>query len=92
MYTTNNLDDLVNRLSALVPPPLKQAGESFEKNFRLTLENGLRGMNLVTREEFEIQKSVLLKTRQKVENLQQQLEKLEQQFLKKETTSINLSN
>ena len=48
-----------------------------EKNMRGMLESGLQKMNLVTREEFDIQMAVLQRTRQKLEALEQRLASLE---------------
>jgi len=46
------------------------------------LESGLQSMNLVTREEFDVQSAVLLKTREKLEALEQQVAELERIFIK----------
>ena len=45
-----------------------------EKQFKSVLENAFNRLELVTREEFEIQKKVLLRTREKLERLEQLLE------------------
>jgi BMFP domain-containing protein YqiC len=47
---------------------------------RATLQGVLNKMDLVTREEFEVQKAVLAKTRLKLEALEQQLQALEEQM------------
>jgi BMFP domain-containing protein YqiC len=47
-----------------------------ERNLRSGLESGLRKMNLVSREEFDVQTAVLLRTREKVEKLEQLVEQL----------------
>ncbi|MAZ87192.1 MAG: hypothetical protein CL693_06070 [Cellvibrionaceae bacterium] len=50
-----------------------------EKELRSLLESAVRKMNLVSREEFDAQQAVLLRTREKLESLQAQLTELEQQ-------------
>jgi BMFP domain-containing protein YqiC len=47
-----------------------------EENLRFGLESGLRKMNLVSREEFDVQTAVLLRTREKVEKLEKLVEQL----------------
>jgi hypothetical protein len=60
-----------------MPQPIKSLQEDMETNVRGLLESGLQKMNLVTREEFEIQTAVLQKTRAKLEALEQRLAALE---------------
>lgn len=64
------VDDLARRLSALVPPGLSQARADLEKNFRAALQAGLGKLDLITREEFDAQRAVLLRTREKLEALE----------------------
>ncbi|WP_338521786.1 accessory factor UbiK family protein [Candidatus Legionella polyplacis] len=59
---------------------------NFYKKLKSTIQNILLRLNIVTREEFEIQTKVLKKTREKVELLQQQLE----DFIKKTKSSNKL--
>lgn len=73
------LEDLSQRLGALLPPSLGEARADLEKNFRAALQAGLHKLDLVTREEFEVQKKVLLRTREKLEALERQLAELERQ-------------
>jgi BMFP domain-containing protein YqiC len=71
------LDALARRIAALVPPGMKEAGEDLERNVRAALQAGLVKLDLVTREEFEVQRAVLLRTREKLEALERQLAELE---------------
>ena len=48
-----------------------------EDNFRTVLRDGLAKLDLVTREEFEVQEAVLARTREKLERLEEQLKSLE---------------
>jgi BMFP domain-containing protein YqiC len=79
MQNFGNLDDLAKKLSALLPEPVRNMQEDVEKNMRGLLEGGLQKMNLVTREEFDIQSAVLLRTREKLEALEKRLAELEAQ-------------
>lgn len=80
MFDTKTLDDIANRLAASVPPGLQALRDDMEKNFRAVLQSAFAKMDLVTREEFEVQKGVLAKTRQKLEALEARVQELEKQF------------
>ena len=77
MVNVQTVDELAQRLAALVPPGLKEARDDLTANFRSALQSGLRELDLVTREEFDVQRCVLLRTREKIEELEQQVANLE---------------
>jgi len=79
MDPLDQLDNLAKRLSSLIPEPLQATQQDIESNLRSGLETGLRKMNLVTREEFDVQTAVLLRTREKLEALEQRITELESQ-------------
>ena len=72
-----SLEDLVRKLAAAVPDGLRSVQADLEKNFRSVLQTGLGKLDLVTREEFEVQEEVLARTREKLEVLEERLKKLE---------------
>ncbi|MBB4657434.1 MULTISPECIES: ubiquinone biosynthesis accessory factor UbiK [Xanthomonas] len=77
MIDFNQLDDLARRLSDLVPPGLRQSREELQSTFKGALQAGLGKLDLVTREEFDVQRAVLLRTREKLEALEQAVAALE---------------
>lgn len=77
MINVHTIDELAKQLAALVPPGLQQAREDMTATFRSALQSGLRELDLVTREEFDVQRCVLLRTREKIEELEQQVANLE---------------
>ncbi|PKM00052.1 MAG: hypothetical protein CVV17_08600 [Gammaproteobacteria bacterium HGW-Gammaproteobacteria-7] len=77
MIDLKAIDEIAQRLSALVPPGLRDARADLEQNFRTTLRSGLSKLDLVTREEFDVQRAVLLRTREKLETMEHQLAALE---------------
>ncbi len=77
MIDVRSIDELARRLSELVPPGAREARAELADAFRDTLRAGLRKLDLVTREEFDVQRSVLLRTREKVEELEQRVAQLE---------------
>ncbi len=73
------IDDLANRLANVVPPGVKSLQDDLERNFRGLLQSGFAKLDLVTREEFDVQTRVLERTRQKLTVLEQELQSLQQQ-------------
>lgn len=67
------VDELIRKLADAVPEEFRSARADLEKQFRAILEAAFNRMDLVTREEFEIQKRVLERTREKLEALEQRL-------------------
>jgi BMFP domain-containing protein YqiC len=76
MINIQAIDELARRLADLVPPGAREARDDITANFRDALRAGLRRLDLVTREEFDVQRCVLLRTREKVEALEAQVAEL----------------
>jgi BMFP domain-containing protein YqiC len=72
-----DLEELAAKLAAGLPEGMKSMRGEMEKNFRSVLRSGLAKLDLVTREEFEVQEAGLAKTRAKLEVLEQRLAELE---------------
>jgi BMFP domain-containing protein YqiC len=72
-----SLDDLARQLADAVPRNLKAIREDLERNFKSLLQTGLAKMDLVTREEYDLQVAVLQRTREKLEALEERIEALE---------------
>jgi len=77
MIDLRHIDDIARRLSALVPERLRESGDQLQDSFKAVLQSGLSRLDLVTREEFDIQRAVLLRTREKLDALQRQVQALE---------------
>ena len=82
MIDLGHIDELARRLSNLVPPTMRTNGfedlrEELQENFKSVLQAGLAKLDLVTREEFEVQRAVLLRTREKLDALQRTVSELE---------------
>ena len=72
-----SIEDLARKLAAAVPEGLRSMREDLESSFRSVLQSGLGKLDLVTREEFEVQEAVLARTREKLEALEKRLEEYE---------------
>ena len=71
------IDDLARRLAAAVPPSLSALRRDLEDNFKAVLQSGLTRLDLVSRQEFDVQAAVLRRTREKLEALEARLATLE---------------
>jgi BMFP domain-containing protein YqiC len=82
--TPSFIDELAKRLSDAIPSGPRQLGEDLEKNLKAVLQSAFAKMNLVSREEFEVQSQVLARTRAMVETLEKQVKELEAKVLKQD--------
>jgi ubiquinone biosynthesis accessory factor UbiK len=71
------IDDLARKLSASVPQGLTNIRRDLEDNFKAVLQAALSRMDLVTRQEFDVQAGVLRRTREKLEALEAKLAEME---------------
>jgi BMFP domain-containing protein YqiC len=72
-----SIEDIAKKLADALPQGLRSIGDDLEKNFRAVLRSSLAKLDLVTREEFEVQEAVLARTREKLQALEQRLQALE---------------
>ena len=72
------LDDLSKRIAGSVPTGFQLLQDDLARNLRSGLESALSKLDLVTREEFDIQRAVLVRTREKLERLERRVADLEQ--------------
>ncbi|HRZ04796.1 MAG TPA: accessory factor UbiK family protein [Candidatus Competibacteraceae bacterium] len=77
MIDPKAFDDLAKRFAEAVPPGVRQFQAEMEKNAHAALQATFAKLDLVTREEFEVQQGVLARTRAKLEELEKQVAELE---------------
>jgi hypothetical protein len=75
--TNDSIENLARKLADSVPEGLRSMRNDLEENFRAVLKSGLGKLDLVTREEFEVQEAVLKRTREKLEALEARLTEYE---------------
>ncbi len=71
------IEELLSDVSNALPKDMQNFKQEIESNLRATLNASFSKMDLVTREEFDIQTSLLQKTRSKLDELQKEITKLE---------------
>jgi len=82
MIDTQNINDLADKLSSVMPDSLKALKSDVKSNIKAILETSLQQMNLVSREEFDVQTALLARTLDKLKQLEQQVAELEKNNLK----------
>ena len=74
----DSIQDLAKKLAESLPSSVRAVRDELEQNFSAVLKSGLSKLDLVTREEFEVQEAVLARTRQKLEALEARLAEYEE--------------
>ncbi len=77
MINPKKIEEVARQLTDNLPSGLKQFAGEFEEKSKQIIQSQLMKLDLVSREEFEVQQHVLLKTREKLEALQAQVDALE---------------
>lgn len=77
MPDTPFIDRLVADISSRLPPDIGRFGKEVEHNVRAVLSEGISRLDLISREEFDVQQQVLARTRAKLEQLEKQVAELE---------------
>lgn len=80
MIDPRRFDDIARRIQASLPPGLDEVREDVSRNIRAVIAAGIARMDLVEREEFDVQCAVLARTREKVEALERRVRALEEQL------------
>lgn len=73
MFDPNFFDDMAQKLYQSLPPSLQHMEKEIQNKFKEVLQTTFDKLNLVTREEFDVQTKVLQRTREKVEAIEELL-------------------
>ncbi|MEA3174836.1 MAG: ubiquinone biosynthesis accessory factor UbiK [Gammaproteobacteria bacterium] len=73
----NSLDELARRLAESVPESVKAFGRDLEGNFKAVLQAQLAKLDLVTRQDFDVQSAILQRTQAKLTELEARVKDLE---------------
>lgn len=76
MLNPKNLESIAQQLHNALPQPLKNLGTDLEEKFKQILQAQLAKLDVVTREEFDVQSQVLLRTREKLNELEKRFDEL----------------
>lgn len=78
----NRQENLVNRILELIsermPQDIGEIGTDLKHNLSAVIKESMSKMDLVSREEFDVQSKVLARTRARLEEMEKKLDELEQ--------------
>ena len=77
MIDARIFDDISRSLGKMLPPGVADMKDDFERNARAAMQSALGNLDLVTREEFDVQAEVLRNTRQQLKKLETRISALE---------------
>ena len=80
MIDPKKIEEMARQIHNALPPGIKSLGEEVDKKVKQVLQSQLNRLDMVSREEFEVQTKVLLRTRQKLTALEEKLAQLEQRL------------
>ncbi|ASN86943.1 MULTISPECIES: ubiquinone biosynthesis accessory factor UbiK [Pectobacterium] len=77
MIDPKKIEQIARQVHESMPKGIRELGDDVEKKIRQVLQAQLTRLDLVNREEFDIQTQVLLRTREKIARLEQRMTELE---------------
>ncbi|MFL4556696.1 accessory factor UbiK family protein [Yersinia kristensenii] len=80
MIDPKKIEQIARQVHESMPKGIREFGDDVEKKIRLVLQSQLTRLDLVNREEFDVQTQVLLRTREKLALLEQRMSELEAKF------------
>lgn len=83
MLDPKKLEDLAKQIADAVPPGVKNMAEEAEARVKTVLQSQLSKLDLVTREEFDIQSQVLIRIREKLDAMEGRIAELEAKLAEK---------
>ena len=79
MLDPQKIEEFANKFTQSLPSGAKSFQQDIEKNFKQVLQSMVSKLDLVTREEFDVQKKVLARTRGKIDTLEKVINEMEKQ-------------
>lgn len=76
MLDPKKIEDIARQIGASIPPKFREVADDVEAKVKAVLQAKLSALDFVSREEFDVQRQVLLRTREKLEALEQQVQQL----------------
>ena len=83
MFDPKKLESVVRKIQDAMPKPVKDLGNDVEQKVKEVIQSQLAKLDVVNREEFDVQTQVLMRTRQKLKEMEEKILSLENQFNEK---------
>ncbi|MFY8327902.1 MULTISPECIES: ubiquinone biosynthesis accessory factor UbiK [unclassified Pseudoalteromonas] len=84
MINPAKIEEIAKQISSNMPQGVKNLADTFEVKTKQAIQNKLAEMDFVSREEFDVQSQVLIRTREKLTELEAKVALLEQQLANKD--------
>lgn len=76
MLDPKKIEEVARQIGASIPPKFREVADEVETKVKTVLQAKLSALDFVSREEFDVQRQVLLRTREKLEALEAQVQQL----------------
>ncbi|MDO6719591.1 accessory factor UbiK family protein [Psychrosphaera sp. 1_MG-2023] len=80
MLDAKKIEQIAEQITNVIPPGVKTLADNVEEKIKTVLQAKLSQLDVVSREEFDVQTQVLARTRQKLDLLEKEFEQIKQQF------------
>lgn len=80
MFDPKKLEQIAKQIHESMPQPVKDLGSDVDQKVRQVIQSQLNKLDVISREEFEVQTQVLLRTRQKLNEMEQKMAALEEKM------------
>ena len=80
MFDAKKLEQIAKQIHESMPAPVKDLGSDVNKKVQQVIQGQLNKLDVVSREEFDVQTQVLLRTRQKLNELETKLSEIEKKL------------
>jgi hypothetical protein len=84
MINAKKIEEIAKQVTDSIPPSVKNLASDFEEKTKTVLQRKLAQLDVVTREEFDVQTQVLIKTREKLAAMEAKIAELEAMMAAKE--------
>lgn len=84
MINPSKIEEMAKAIQSALPPGLKSVGEEVDRKVKQVIQAQLMKLDVVSREEFDVQTQVLMRTREKLHALEEKFSQLEKQLAGRE--------
>lgn len=92
MIDPKKIEEMARQVHEALPKSVREFGEDIEKKIRLTIQGQLSKLDVVNREEFDVQTQVLLRSREKLAQLEKRVADLEARLNQNSAANISSDN
>ena len=87
MIDAKKIEQVAEQITGLIPPKLKDVADNLEDKIKTVLQSKLSQLDVVSREEFDVQTQVLARTRAKLDALEQEVAQIKQALEHKDNST-----